>query len=83
MAEVDLAAAQYAVRKVSKHFGFAEVVIDVSGRATEGLRLLLDVAGESLEARDEDVTCGLKLLGEGVSQGQGARLNNLNGGDEH
>lgn len=47
----------------------------------EGQRLLLDVIGETLHARNEDQACGLKLLGEGACQSQSARLDHLEGAD--
>lgn len=78
-AQLDLAAAQHAVRHVSQHLGLAEAGVDVGGGAGEGKRLLLDVAGEALQAGDEDQAGGLELLGEGVCQGQSARLDHLRG----
>lgn len=80
-AQVGLAAGQNAVWQVSQPVGLAEVGVDLCGRSTEGQRLLLDVAGEALQAWDEDEAGGLELLGEGMSQGQGARLNRLRGGN--
>lgn len=48
----------------------------------EGERLLLDVVGKTLQARDEDQAGGLELLGEGTCKDQGARLNCLSAGEE-
>lgn len=81
-AQVDFAAGQHTVWQVPQPVSLAEAGVDLCGRAADGERLLLDVVGEALQAGDEDQAGGLELLGEGTSQGQGARLNGLSGADE-
>lgn len=81
-AQLHFAAGQHAVWQVSQHFSLAEAGVDLCGRAAEGEHLLLDVVGEALHAGDEDQAGGLELLSEGTCQGQSARLNYLDGGND-